>query len=341
VAVRFPAPLQLGDVIGVTAPSSGVPEDLRARLEYCVRHLEDRGYAVRMGTCMDGAGVVSAPAPERAAELMQMLLDPQVRAVVPPWGGELAVEVLPHLDLDALGQAEPTWVVGYSDLTTVLLPLTAVAGWASLHGHNLLETPYACPEPVAHWLDLAALPTGGSLLQGASRQHRAHGHDRWQDDPTFTERSWDSTGGWQTLHGGPVRARGRLIGGCIETVSILAGTPYGDVPAFAARHAPEGLVLHLEAAEEGALAIARHLWRMRLAGWFDSANAVLIGRTSAPDAEGFTQRDAVVSALADLDVPVVLDVDCGHVPPHLALVGGALAEVVVDGDVQELRQTLA
>ena len=30
-------------------------------------------------------------------------------------GGELLVEVLPHLDLAALRHVEPTWVVGFSD----------------------------------------------------------------------------------------------------------------------------------------------------------------------------------------------------------------------------------
>lgn len=341
MSVRFPAPLQPGDVIGVTAPSSGVPAALRPRLELGVRDLEQRGYRVRLGECLDGTGVVSAPAADRAAELMQMLLDPQVRAVVPPWGGELAVEVLPHLDLPALAQAEPTWLVGYSDMTTLLLPLTTVAGWATVHGHNLMDSPYASPEPLAHWLDAVTVPPGGTLAQGASTQHRAHGHDDWAADPTSRERTWDSKGRWQVLGGGPARGAGRLVGGCIETVSVLAGTPYGDLRAFAERHAPEGLLLHLEAAEDSALSIARHLWRMRLAGWFEHANAVLIGRTAAPDDDGFTQRDAVLSALGDLDVPVVLDVDCGHVPPHLALVAGALAEVVVDGDVQELHQVLA
>jgi muramoyltetrapeptide carboxypeptidase LdcA involved in peptidoglycan recycling len=53
-----------------------------------------------------------------------------------------------------------------------------------------------------------------------------------------------------------------------------------------------------------------------------------------------TQLDAVRSALGDLDVPVVLDVGCGHVPPHLSLVNGAMAEVVVDRDVQRITQTL-
>ena len=137
-----------------------------------------------------------------------------------------------------------------------------------------------------------------------------------------------------------MRATGRLLGGCIETVSILAGTPYGDVPAFAREHAPEGLLLYVEASGDVALDIARDLWRMRLAGWFDVATAVLVGRTSAPDSPGFTQDDAVRSALDGLDVPVVLDVDCGHVPPHLALVNGALAELEVDGATARLTQTV-
>ncbi len=88
------------------------------------------------------------------------------------------------------------------------------------------------------------------------------------------------------------------------------------------------------------LDVARDLWRLRLARWFDAATAVLVSRTQAPDAPGFTQRDAVRSALGDLDVPVVLDVDCGHVPPHLALVNGARAELTV-GSEDTLVQTLA
>ena len=62
---------------------------------------------------------------------------------------------------------------------------------------------------------------------------------------------------------------------------------------------------------------------MRYAGWFDHASAVLVGRTLAPDSDGMTQHDAVRDALGDLDVPVVLDVECGHVAPFLPLVNGA------------------
>lgn len=341
---RYPAPLQPGDRIGVTSPSSGVPADLRPRLDVCVEHLRRGGYDVVVGQCMDGAGVVSAPAATRAAELTSMLTDPGIRAVVPPWGGELAVELLPHLDLGAIAAADSAWLVGYSDLSTLLLPLTTLTGTATLYGQNLMDTPYRVPEPLLSWLDVATAPAGGTISQGASSHHRSAGagFDRWQDDPTFSEYTLDAAGSWRLLDpgAGDVRVSGRLIGGCIETVSTLAGTTYGDLRAFARDHAPDGLIVYVEASEDGALDIARHLWRMRLAGWFDQANAVLVGRTHAPDAPGFTQLDAVRSALGDLDAPVVLDVDCGHVPPHLALVNGALADLSITPGATTLIQHL-
>ncbi len=96
--IRYPEPLRPGDRICVTSPSSGVPDDLMPRLEFCVDFLRGQGFEVVVGTCMAGDGVSSASAPERAAELQAMLTHPGTRAVVPPWGGHLAVELLPHLD---------------------------------------------------------------------------------------------------------------------------------------------------------------------------------------------------------------------------------------------------
>jgi muramoyltetrapeptide carboxypeptidase LdcA involved in peptidoglycan recycling len=68
---------------------------------------------------------------------------------------------------------------------------------------------------------------------------------------------------------------------------------------------------------------------------------VLVGKTHAPDHPDLTQREAVVDALGRLDLPIVTDLEIGHVPPHLPLVNGALARVVVDEDRHEITQTLA
>ena len=67
---------------------------------------------------------------------------------------------------------------------------------------------------------------------------------------------------------------------------------------------------------------------------------MLVGRTSAPDHADLTQREAVRDALGRLDVPIVWDLEIGHVPPHLPLVNGALARVVVDGDTREITQSI-
>ncbi|MEV0743938.1 S66 peptidase family protein [Streptomyces sp. NPDC050273] len=341
MTVRYPRPLRPGDRVGITSPSSGVPDDLRARLDVAVRHVEAQGYEVVVGHCMDGAGHVSAPAADRAGELMAMLTDPGIRAVVPPWGGEMAIDVLPLLDWDRLRDAEPTWLVGFSDMSTVMTPLTLLTGVATLHGNNLMDTPYRAPEGLLSWLDIAAAPQGHPFTQSPPHRHRASGWDDYRARPEVSEYTLDTPGTWTRLDAdGDVEVEGRLIGGCIETLCNLTGTGYLDVSAFARAHAPEGLLVYVEAGGDEALTICRNLHGMRLAGFFDAANAVLVGRTSAPDAASLTQHQAVLDALGPLNVPIIADVECGHVPPYLPIVNGARGRLVHTQARSELTQTL-
>lgn len=335
--LHFPRPLRPGDRIGVTAPSSGIAPSYRPRLEAAVRSLEERGLEVVLGDCLGADGVVSAPKEQRAAELTAMLADPAIRAVVPPWGGELAIDLLDRLGWEELAAAEPTWLVGFSDLTTLMVPITLRLGWATLHGSNLMDTPYAAPDGLLHWTDIAS--GTGPFTQTSPGRFRASGWDDYVNDPGVCRWTLESTGTWRVLGDGPVDVTGRLIGGCIETVGPIAATPYADVAAFGRAHGAEGLIVYLEACEDGAYTIARTLHSLRYAGWFEHASAVLIGRTSAPDAPDLTQTAAVVDALGDLGIPIVLDVECGHVAPYLPLVNGALARVVADGDRREITQT--
>jgi muramoyltetrapeptide carboxypeptidase LdcA involved in peptidoglycan recycling len=334
-SLRFPRPLRHGDRIGVTSPSAGVAGAAAARIEFCVDWLRGRGYDVVVGECMDGTGLTSAPAQERADELTRMLADPEIRCVLPPWGGETAIDLVDLLDWDALAGAEPTWLVGYSDMSTVLLPITTRLGWATLHGDNLADTPYVVPDGLLHWLDLVS--GEGPFMQRDPGVVTAW--VRFEEDPRATQWTTVGPGTWEVQGGGSLDVSGRLVGGCVETVANLAGTPYGDVRAWAETF-DEPTIVYVEACEEHAVNICRYLHALRLAGWFDRAAAVLVGRTNAPDHPEMTQRDAVLDALGRLDLPVVWDLEIGHVPPHLPLVNGAVARVVVDGDTREITQTL-
>ncbi|WP_139981718.1 S66 family peptidase [Nocardioides litoris] len=337
--LRYPAPLRPGDTVGVTASSSGVPGPLRARLDHNVTWLRERGFEVWVGDCLGGERVVSAPKEQRAAELTAMLRDPSVRAVVPPWGGELAVDLLDQLDWDELAGLEPTWLVGYSDLCTLLLPFTTRLGWATVHGTNLMDTAYRQPEGLRHWTELVSGP--GPFTQRSPGRTRVGSWDDWEAQPAVDRLTLDEPGRWEVVGGGGLDVTGRLVGGCVEIVSTLAPTPWGDVPRWARTEAAgEGTIVFLEVAEADPFTACRALHSLRLAGWFDEAAAVLVGRTPAPDDDRMSQREAVLDALGGLDVPLVLGADIGHTQPWMPLVTGASTRVVVEGDLAEVTQVL-
>ncbi len=332
---RFPRPLAPGDRIAVTSPSSGVGDELRPRVEASIASLRARGFEVVVGDCMGDDRVVSAPKERRAAELVAMLSDPDVAAVVPPWGGETAIDLLDQVDWDALADVEPTWLVGWSDVSTVLLPLTLRTGWATLHGWNLADSAYTAPDGLLHWVDLVAAT--GEVTQTSPGLTR-EGWDDYAGHPEVATMTLDRPARWSVLGGGDADVSGVLIGGCLEVVSPMAGTPYADVPAFGRAHADEGLLVYFEACEHGAYDVARALHGLRLAGWFEHAHGVLIGRTPAPGSEKMTQHQAVADALGMLEVPVVLDADIGHTQPFLGVFNGASARVTVTGGVGVVTQ---
>lgn len=337
-SITYPAPLPTGGRVEVPAPSMGVPEHLHDRLDSAVRCLAARGLDVRIRPHAVTGGLVPASVAERVADLHDAFRTGD--AVLPPWGGELAIELLDTIDWRALADAR-SWFVGWSDISTLLLPLTTVTGLATMHGANLMDEPWELPVEFERWTDVAALAAGSAFTQRAAPRRRSRPWGAWEDEPLDRDRAYEAPTRWRTLDGtADVTIRGRLIGGCLETVSPLAGTPYGDVPGFARRHAPEGTIVYLEAAESPAPAVLRMLTSLRLAGWFDRANGILIGRTAGASVPGLDQDDAVRRAFGDLDVPVILDVDTGHQPPQMPLVNGALADVALNGGLASITQQL-
>lgn len=339
--IRYPAPLRPGDRVAVTAPSAGMGPEFEPRLAFCEQYLRGLGFDVVLGDCLRSSGVTSAPAPHRAAELQEFLTDPTIRAVVPPWGGELAIDLLPLLDLDALAAAEPGWLVGYSDLTTLMLPVTVATGIATLHGSNFADSPFLLPDGFVPWTDVAGAPAGTTVVQRPSVLHQGNGFVDFREQPRNRGYVLDTPSRIEVVAGPEeFEISGRLLGGCLEVVSMLPGSRFGDVGAFARRHAPEGLLVYLEVAEANPFSAARMFAHLRLAGWFDRATAVLVGRPAAPDLDDFGQLDAVRFALGDLGVPVVAGFDIGHVAPQWPIVNGARGTLRVGPGGVELAQTL-
>jgi muramoyltetrapeptide carboxypeptidase LdcA involved in peptidoglycan recycling len=254
---------------------------------------------------------------------MEVMFDPEIAAVIPPWGGELAVEVLEFLDFERLAAAAPKWFSGFSDLSTVQVPLLLRAGWASLHGPNLMQLWDPALDAVsARIFDL----------------WRGPGEWRQPAGPATVARRLDGVDE-------PVAIEGRLIGGCLDALSRLSGTPFGDFAAWRARLAGDRPIVFFEIAELPPFEVGRALRGLRLAGWFDDAAGVVFGRSAvAPEiasAGDFTELDAIQRALGDLPCPVLLDLDIGHVAPQWSIVQGARSTIAVSDNKAELIQHLA
>jgi muramoyltetrapeptide carboxypeptidase len=329
----YPAPLRPGSRIAVTAPSSGVEPPLHARLDLVLGHLRAQGFLVEEGRCLrDERHSASASADARAAELMALLLREDIDAIVPPWGGELAIELLDRLDWRALEQARPKWVLGYSDTSTWMLPLTLRLGWATAHGPCLMDLAPGQDDALTRAvMGHLALPYGSSFEQRQS----THWQSQWTDFALVPEVTYALT---EPTHWWPLNrpaeheivVSGRLAGGCIDTLMHTAGAAHGDLRRFFAEAGAEGTLLYLENAEQSPTDLVRALHRLRWAGWLDGLAGLLIGRSAAPDTTGpsaLRYRDAIQSTLASLPCPVLVDLDIGHRPPQLLLVNGAMAEL--------------
>lgn len=332
VPLRYPAPLGVGSRIFVTAPSSGVEAALHRRLDLVLGQLRARGFVVTEGRCLRSeVRSASAAAADRAAELMAALQRDDVDAIVPPWGGELAIELLDRLDWAALARARPKWLLGYSDTSTLLVPLTLRLGWATAHGPCLMDLAPGQDDPLTAgvWPALATAP-GGRIVQRQS----THWQRQWTDFalvPDTTYALTEPTRIW-SLHGAQeVRMGGRLIGGCLDTLMHTAGTVHGDVAAFIAGHRSlGGVVLYLENAEQSPTDCVRALHRLRWAGWLQGLAGLLVGRSAAPDTTApaaLRYAEALTQTLGAVPYPVLVDVDIGHRPPQWLVINGAPAEL--------------
>ena len=341
--MKYPAPLRPGSRIAITAFSSGVRASVHPRLDLVISDLRSRGFEVIEGQCLrQNHKHVSADAQQRATELMTFLCDGTFDAVVPPWGGERAIELLSLLDFDQLRQVKPKWIFGYSDVSTITAVISCLCGWATAHCANLLDMINAQPDPLtANTLNYLATETSGSFTQ-YSAEHYQLNHMPFEHDPQAVLNLTEAVT-WKALTGQTtVKFSGRLFGGCLDTLQHLVATPVLDLKILRRRFEPEGLLLYFENVELSPSELLRTLYSLKFKDMFIGINGLLIGRNSAvsEDSSGFSDMDVLHQLFANADFPILYDVDIGHRQPNLTLINGALATVTFEHGGGRVQQWL-
>jgi muramoyltetrapeptide carboxypeptidase len=283
--VVWPPPVEPGDVIAVAAPASPVDYAL---CQSGLRLLEERGYRVRCG-----AEVFATRAwgrridQELARRFLNIWRDPEVKAVIGARGGYGSLKLLPHLDLAVL-EEHPKRLIGFSDLTNLLLHFHRGLRLVTFHGPTVAHLPALTPGARDNFFQWLMTPGPRSF----------------------------SYQGLRVLHAGV--AEGRLAGGNLTTLCHLLGTPYA--PRFT------GAVLFLEDHNETLYRLDRLLHHLLLAGALEGVSGVVLGGFTGCGG-GDRLLEVMGAALEPLQVPVLACLPAGHHPDNHTLPLGAVARL--------------
>lgn len=328
--MRYPDHLPKNGRVGVIAPSFGcTAEPYLSEFKSAVSFFEAEGFrAVPGGNCFLDEGIGKSSTPEKCgAEINAFFLGDEADVLISAGGGETMCEDLDHTDFAAIAKAKPKWFMGYSDNTNLTFLLPILADTAAVYGPNFPAFGIRpLPEDVS---DALALLRGEKLT--------VKNYALWEKESLRTPEeplvSYHLTEPFRMRRfpekTGEVRFSGRLLGGCLDCLVTLCGTKFDKVKEFSEKYREDGVIWFLEACDLTPVGVRRALWQLKNAGWFDTAKGFLIGRPYRFDEEAFglDRFSAVTGVLGETGVPVLADLDIGHLPPRMPLIEGAMAEV--------------
>jgi muramoyltetrapeptide carboxypeptidase len=301
-AVILPPRLMPGHRVALVAPAGPMLErdDLTRGQELC-RAL---GLEPVLGANAGRRhGYLAGTDDERLADLNGALSDPSIDAIWCLRGGYGVTRILDRVDFSPLRQ-RPKAVIGYSDVTALILALHQATGVVAFHApmarapmpaftREVFEQVTSRATPAAR---LPRLPSSSTVLVPRS--------------PRLL-----------TVRGGI--AEGPLLGGNLSLIAALQGTPY--LPVF------DGAILFLEDVGEDLYRIDRMLAQLRMTGLLARLAGVILGQFTdmkRGTSEGALGFDEVLDTyFAPLGIPVLSGVPVGHVDEQWTLPIGVRARL--------------
>lgn len=328
--MRYPKFLQENGTIGFVAPAFGcATEPYKTAFNHSLEIWKKMGHGTHLGpNCYEGKGVGISNTPQACGkELNEWYCSEENDILISCGGGELMCEMVPFIDFERLKKAEPKWFMGYSDNTNFTFLSATLMDTAAVYG------PCAAAFGMEPWHP--SLQDAYDVLSG--RTDIVRGYGLWEKEGlkdeehpllpyNVTEKS--------VIHSFPdedVEIEGRLIGGCLDILQMYPGTSYDNVKEFNEKYKEDGIIWFLESCELNIMSIRRAIWQLKEAGWFEHLKGFMIGRPLMFGQEmfGIDQYRAVTDLLAEYNVPIIMDLDIGHLAPMMPIICGGTAKVSV------------
>ncbi|AKQ46920.1 microcin C7 resistance protein MccF [Rufibacter radiotolerans] len=313
----LPPRLKAGDTVGLICPAGAAFS--KETVQITIESLEALGLKVKLGKHVyDRFGYLAGTDQARAEDVNTMFADKSVQGILAIHGGWGCARLLPLLDYKTI-QKNPKPLIGYSDITALLLAINAKTGLVTFHG----------PVGSATWNKFSVDSFRQVLFDGAPTLFE--NPKEIGDNLTVTkDRITTIT---------PGTARGKLIGGNLTVLTAIVGSDY--LPHW------KDAILFLEDTNEAVYRIDRMLTQLKLAGVLDQVKGVVFGKCS--DCEpgkgsygSLTLEEVLEQHLQPLKIPVYSGAMIGHITHKFTVPVGAEAEIdATAGTIKLLNSAVA
>ena len=312
----YPERIHKHEIIGIAAPSAGVGRDLD-KYQASIDVLKEQGYEIWESESVRNDNPRSTAAENRGEEFTSLFLDDNVKMVMCAAGGDFLDECLPYIQFRTM-QKHPKWVMGASDPTGILFPYTTKYDVATIYGMNAGS--YGEKPMLDFVKDNLSLLKGNRVIQRS--------YPAYMSQPPYAvdHTVYDTPSQWLSTTS-KINVKGRCIGGCIDVLKDLIGTPYDGTRQFLRRYGQDGIIWYFDNFSLSAEVLYRTLLQFSYAGWFAHTKAVITGRTMYESSEtGMTYAEAATAALKE--IPVFYQADIGHTYPHMTMINGAMLHFI-------------
>lgn len=336
----YPKFLDKGSSIGICAPSAGVGRKLES-FDKSLAVLRDAGYDIIETANVRTDNVRSADGKTRGEEFNSLLENPDAEMILAASGGDYNIEMLPYIDVELLSNY-PKWITGASDPTNITYYVTTKLDIATMYGFNAGSF---------DWNELHEFQHNSlKFLRGdITKQHSFEYYDS-NTDFSVSGNTLDGEVNWILSMPGieeifdkssspdspKLIVEGRLIGGCIDCIAKLIGTPYDGTGEFVKKYPRK--IWFMDNFAMSAFDLYLTMMQMKYCGYFEGTTAIVFGRTMFPD----KSEEEYIAQLRQAipDIPFIWNADIGHVEPCFTVINGAYGIVTCAQGKGALEQAL-
>jgi muramoyltetrapeptide carboxypeptidase len=301
-----PPALKSGDTVAITSPAGAIWDD--TQVETFTTILKSFGFKVIHGkTLTEKFGYFAGTDEFRANEINELFADKTVKGIFCMKGGWGCARILDKIDY-ALIEKNPKVLIGFSDITALLIAITTKTGLITFHG----------PVGNSGWNDF----TKSVFTNVTMRDKPFH----FPENPASEN---------LPVIINPGKATGELVGGNLTVLSSLIGSGY--LPDW------NDKILFLEEVKEEPYSIDRMLTQLKLSGVLNSISGLVFGKCAKCLAEepikSFTFHEVLMQHIQPLGIPAFYGAMIGHIENKLTIPIGIKASMDAEKGTISLNES--